>query len=263
MSDLEERSPTALAVHVDESRSAMGAHAAADISREIRACLENQPGVRMIFAAAPSQSEMLAALCEARDIDWQRITAFHMDEYLGLAPDAPQRFGLWLRGAIFDRLPFAAVHLIEPGDNPMQAAIDYAARLNAAPIDIVCCGIGTNGHLAFNDPPADFDDPLTVKVVDLDAECRQQQVDDGCFATLNDVPTSALTVTLPGLLAGRAIFCTVPGILKKEAVRRTLLGPIGPEYPATALRRHPRCALYLDTDSAGEIMPPPGRDGED
>jgi len=155
MSTLRESLPNALTIHVAKSRIAMGKHAAADIACEIRTCLEKQPGVRMIFAAAPSQSEMLAALSEEKDIDWSRVTAFHMDEYLGLPTDAPQRFGLWLRHAIFDHLPFAAVNLLEPGDNPTQIAADYGAKLQAAPIDIVCCGIGSNGHLAFNDPPAD------------------------------------------------------------------------------------------------------------
>lgn len=241
------------AIHVAQSRSAMGERAAADIASEICACLRRQPGVRMIFAAAPSQSEMLAALCEEKDIDWLSVTAFHMDEYLGLSRDAPQRFGLWLRRAIFDRLPFRAVHLLEPGDHPGQAAAEYAAKLDAAPIDIVCCGIGSNGHLAFNDPPADFSDPLTVKTVDLDAQCRQQQVDDGCFPTLSDVPTRAITITIPGLLNSHALFCTVPGGIKKEAVRHALLDPISPLCPATALRLHPCCTLYLDPDSASEV----------
>lgn len=242
-----------MTIHIAESRDAMAAQAAAGIAREIRSCLAHQSGVRIVFAAAPSQSEMLAALCAEKDIDWPRVTAFHMDEYLGLPADAPQRFGLWLCRAIFDRLPFAAAHLIEPGDDPMQTAADYAVKLNAAPIDIVCCGIGANGHLAFNDPPADFIDPLTVKVVELDAECRQQQVDDACFPRLSDVPTHALTITVPGLLAARAIFCTVPGAMKAEAVRRTLLGPIDPACPASALRTHPRCALYLDSESASAL----------
>jgi glucosamine-6-phosphate deaminase len=254
MSNLENPSLHALTIRMAESRSAMGRHAAADIAHEIRTCLARQPGVRMVFAAAPSQSEMLAALRDENDIDWSRVTAFHMDEYIGLPAVAPQRFGLWLRRAIFDHLPFAAVHLLDPGDNPEQAAADYATKLNATPIDVVCCGIGSNGHLAFNDPPADFDDPLTVKAVELDAKCRQQQVDDGCFASLNEVPTRALTITIPGLLAGRAIFCTVPGALKKEAVRRALLDPISPMCPATVLRQHPRCTLYLDADSASEVQ---------
>jgi glucosamine-6-phosphate deaminase len=254
MTTLDKASRNGMAIHVSESRSEMGARAASDIAHEIRSRLQKQPGLRMIFAAAPSQSEMLSAPCGEKDIDWSRVTAFHMDEYLGLPAGAPQRFSCWLRKAIFDRLPFAAVHLLEPGDNPAQTASEYAAKLNAAPIDIVCCGIGSSGHLAFNDPPADFNDPLTVKIVHLDAKCRQQQVDDQCFATLNDVPTRALTITVSGPLAGHAIFCTVPGALKKEAVRRALLEPITPMCPASALRLHPRCRLYLDSDSASETQ---------
>ncbi|MGB7264843.1 MAG: glucosamine-6-phosphate deaminase, partial [Terracidiphilus sp.] len=246
--------PHAVTVHVEDSRDAMGARAAADIAREIRQRLATQPAVRMVFAAAPSQSQMLSALRQEKGIDWSRVTAFHMDEYLGLSADAPQRFGLWLRRAVFDALPFAAVHLLEPGDDPVRAADDYAAMLKAAPIDVVCCGIGTNGHLAFNDPPADLEDPRTVKIVALDQACRQQQVDDGCFASLNEVPTRALTITVPGLLAGRAIFCVVPGAAKKQAVRRALLGAIDPMCPASALRLHPRCSLYLDRDSADDIQ---------
>lgn len=253
MTALDKPSRNEVAIHVLESRSKMGARAASDIAHEIRTCLQKQPALRMIFAAAPSQSEMLSALRREKDIDWSRVTAFHMDEYLGLPAGAPQRFSRWLRNEIFDHLPFAAVHLLEPGDHPAHAAAEYAAKLNAAPIDIVCCGIGSNGHLAFNDPPADFNDPLTVKIVQLDAQCRRQQVDDQCFAAIEDVPTHALTITVPGLLAGRAIFCTVPGALKKEAVRRALTEPISPLCPASALRLHPRCMLYLDPDSAGEI----------
>ena len=239
-----------LAIHVAPSRSAMGRRAAADIAAEIRACLAAQPEVRIVFAAAPSQSDMLAALCEEPGIDWARVTAFHMDEYIGLAPDAPQRFANWLRNAIFDRLPFGGVHLLDPGDDPEQAAKTYAGKLNAAPVHIVCCGIGANGHLAFNDPPADFDDPLTVKIVELDERCRQQQVEDKCFASFDEVPTHALTLTIPALLSARSIFCTVPGAIKREAVLHTLNDPIGPDCPATILRRHPRCALYLDPESA-------------
>jgi glucosamine-6-phosphate deaminase len=253
MSAWENSSLNGVVVHVAESRAAMAKQAAAGIGDEIRACLRKQAGVRMIFAAAPSQAEMLAALSSAKNIDWTRITAFHMDEYLGLAANSPHCFGSWLRHAIFDRLPFRAVHLLEPGDNAAQAAAAYAAKLNEAPIDIVCCGIGVNGHLAFNDPPCDFDDPLTVRVVDLDAQCRQQQVDDQCFATLNEVPTQALTMTVPALLACHAIFCTVPGYQKRDAVRRALLGPIDPKCPASALRRHPRCTVYLDQDSGSEL----------
>jgi glucosamine-6-phosphate deaminase len=231
----------------------MGARAAADIASEIRALLANQDGVRIMFAAAPSQSEMLLSLTQASCIDWSRVSGFHMDEYLGLAAGAPQRFGAWLRRTIFDRLPFGSVHLIEPGDDPNQTAADYAAKLNAAAIDIVCCGVGVNGHLAFNDPPADFNDPLTMKIVTLDERSRQQQIDDKCFAFIQDVPTHAVTVTIPALLAARTIFCTVPGPKKNHAIRNMLERPITSLCPATALRLHPKCTLYLDPHSAGEI----------
>ncbi|RXH57864.1 Glucosamine-6-phosphate deaminase [Granulicella sibirica] len=216
----------------------------------MRARLSSQAKVRMIFAAAPSQSEMLAALVAAPEIEWGRVTAFHMDEYLGLAEYAPQRFGLWLRRNLFDRVTLGEVNLLEPGDDPEAAAEGYAAKLGEAPIDIVCCGIGTNGHLAFNDPPADLNDPKAVKVVALDAACRQQQVDDKCFAAFDEVPTHALTLTVPRLMAAESIFCCVPGPLKREAVRRTLEGPINGTCPASALRMHPHWNLYLDIESA-------------
>jgi glucosamine-6-phosphate deaminase len=241
---------------VAKSRAAMGKKAAEDIAYEVSRRLQYQQSVRMIFAAAPSQSEMLTALTLIPDVDWSRVTTFHMDEYLGLASDAPQRFGLWLRRAIFDRLPFAAVHLLEPGTDPEATAAEYADRLAASPIDIVCCGIGSNGHLAFNDPPADLNDPYDVKVVTLDTACRQQQVDDGCFERFDDVPTRALTLTIPRLLAADRIFCCVPGAFKKTAVRRTLQDPISGLVPATALRTHSNWSLYLDQDSAADLASP-------
>ncbi len=248
--------PSPAAAHLDvrsyPDRRAMGRAAASEIAACLRGLLSVGRSVRMVFAAAPSQQEMLDALVEETGIDWSRVTAFHMDEYVGLAPDAPQRFGAWLGRAIFDRLPFAAVHLIRPErfPSPDACARDYAARLAEGPIDLVCLGIGENGHIAFNDPPvADFRDPLAVKVVELDAICRQQQVDDACFPRLADVPTHALTLTVPRLLDCDRMVCVVPGPAKREAVRRTLFDPPGEACPATALRAHPRCTLYLDAQS--------------
>lgn len=245
-----------LSIYVGSSRRDMAARAANDVADELRRRLNAQVGARIIFAAAPSQAEMLDALAQQPGIDWRRVTAFHMDEYLGLPPNAPQRFGTWLRRAIFDKLPFAAVHLLEPGNHPDRAAAGYARKLDEAPIDIVCLGIGVNGHLAFNDPPADLNDPMPVKVVLLDAACRRQQVDDGCFPSLDDVPHRALTLTVPRLLAAGRLYGCVPGAAKREAVRRTLHDPIGPGCPATALRLHPHCSLYLDPDSAPEDLAP-------
>jgi glucosamine-6-phosphate deaminase len=252
VNSLSEVSSIGLSVHVAADRKAMGARAATDVAEELRYRLSRQPEVRMIFAAAPSQSEMLAALRAAPGIAWDRVTAFHMDEYIGLPAIAPQRFGLWLREALFDHLPFKAVHLLEPGQDPEAAAQAYSALLAEAPIDIVCLGIGANGHLAFNDPPADLDDPLDVRVVMLDDVCRQQQVDDACFAAFDDVPAQALTLTVPRLLRADLLYCVVPGSSKREAVARALSGPIDGSCPASALRRHHACNLYLDPASAPE-----------
>jgi glucosamine-6-phosphate deaminase len=234
------------------SRQVMGERAAADVADELPLRLSRQPSVRMVFAAAPSQSEMLTALRAAPDIAWDRVTAFHMDEYIGLDPKAPQRFGLWLKEALFDHIPFGAVHLLDPADNPEEAAQAYSASLAEAPIDIVYLGIGANGHLAFNDPPADLDDPEDVRIVTLDRICRQQQVDDGCFASFEDVPTQALTLTVPRSLRAASLFCVVPDISKRDALTRTLNGPIDGDCPASALRRHPHCTLYLEPASARE-----------
>ena len=238
---------------VAKSRAAIGEKAAEDIAYDVCRRLQYQRSIRMIFAAAPSQSEMLTALMFIPDVDWSRINAFHMDEYLGLASEAPQRFGLWLRHAIFDRLPFAAVPLLEPGTDPEATAAEYADKLAASPIDIVCCGIGSNGHLAFNDPPADLNDPSDVKVVTLDSACRQQKVDERCFERVDDVPTHALTLTIPRLLAADRVLCCVPGAFKKTAVRRAPQDPISGLVPATALRTHSNLSLYLDEDSAADL----------
>ena len=241
-------------VRVFPDRASMGLAAATDVAAEIRERLALEGSVRIIFAAAPSQQELLDALVAEVGIDWERVTAFHMDDYLGLSDDAPQRFGTWLREAIFDRLPFKDVHLMRTDGDPEQRAAEYAALLDEAPIDICCLGIGVNGHIAFNDPPvADFSDPVSVKVVELDETCRRQQVDDGCFPTLDDVPPSALTLTVPRLLDADRLFCTVPGRAKAPAVRAALQDEIAEACPATALRTHHACTVYLDQDAASEL----------
>ncbi len=244
-----------LKVKVCASRAEMGEAAGRDIAACMRRILGEKERIRMIFAAAPSQNETLAALL-AEDFPWERVDAFHMDEYVGLAPDAPQRFGNYLREHLFDRAPFGSVHYLEGGaKDPDAECARYTALLKAGPVDIVVLGIGENGHIAFNDPGvADFADPETVKKVKLDEVCRQQQVNDGCFASLDDVPRFALTLTVPTLFAGGHLFCSVPAATKRAAVRATLCGEIGPEVPATVMRRHPDAALYCDPDSAADFL---------
>ncbi|WP_331280162.1 6-phosphogluconolactonase [Alicyclobacillus macrosporangiidus] len=207
--------------------------------------------IRMVFAAAPSQNELLAHLAQ-HPIDWSRVTAFHMDEYIGLAPDDPRRFAHYLRTHLFDLVRPGAVHILDPAGDPEQECRRYTRLLQEAPIDVICLGIGENGHIAFNDPGvADFEDPAWVKVVPLDPRSRMQQVHDGCFPALDEVPTAAVTLTVPVFRAARHLVAVVPGPTKREAVRRTLQGPISPECPASILRTHPDVVLFLDLDAYG------------
>ena len=239
-----------LSVESFATRAEMGAAAAADIAAALAERLAKQPDVRMVFAAAPSQADMLAALAAVPGLDWSRVTAFHMDEYIGLDPASPARFANWLDAHVFNRLPFAAVHRMTPEPDAQAETTRYAALMNEAPIDFVCLGIGVNGHVAFNDPPvADFNDPLDVKVVELDDICRQQQVDDDCFPDLASVPHHAITLTVPRLMRADRLFCVVPGLIKRDAVSKTLYGPLSTDCPASILRNHEACTLYIDKDS--------------
>lgn len=237
-------------IHISGTRAAMGQAAAHDIAIAIRQVLKEKEALRMILAAAPSQSDMLSALRHEPEIDWQRVSVFHMDEYIGLPEQSPQRFANWLRSEFVDHLPLAGFEPIDPGPDPIAACSAYAKLLAKAPIDIVLLGIGTNGHLAFNDPPADLHDPEPVKVVTLDQMCREQQVLDGCFPSLEHVPKQAITLTVPTLMSGLQLFCCVPGRHKSAAVHATLHAPISGDCPATALRNHPSCHLYLDRESS-------------
>ena len=247
----------ALRVHIYETRAAMGAAAAQDGANLLRTLLATQEEVRVVFAAAPSQNEFLEALCQAPGIDWPRVKAFHMDEYVGLDPTAPQGFGNFLRKRIFGRLPFGLVEYLDGNAaDPQAECARYGALLAAAPIDIVFLGIGENGHIAFNDPPvAQFDDPAAVKVVKLDEVCRNQQVHDGCFERLDDVPKYAITLTVPALTQATAQICVVPAATNAAAVRAAVFGPIGNECPASVLRLCRDARLYLDADSSALLDP--------
>ena len=245
-----------LNVKVYQTREEMGRAAAEEAAAAIRAAIAAKGEFNMIFAAAPSQNEFLAHLIADKSIDFTKINAFHMDEYIGLPADAPQGFGNFLRERLFDRVPFKTVNTIDStAADPEAECRRYAALLQAHPCDIVCMGIGENGHIAFNDPHvADFGDKAAVKVVALDETCRQQQVNDGCFARLDDVPTHALTLTIPTLTAPEAVFCIVPAKTKANAVYATLRGGITEACPASILRRHANATLYCDADSAARVL---------
>jgi len=240
-----------LEVKIFDTRPQMGAAAAADIRERLLSLLAEKETINMIFAAAPSQNEVLQSLAEDPLIPWQRINAYHMDEYIGLPATAPQCFGNFLRQHLFDLVPLRSVNCIDCEASVEEAAAKYTRLLTENPPDIVVMGIGENGHIAFNDPGfADFQDPLLVKPVKLDAVCRQQQVNDGCFALLSDVPEYALTLTVPALMSAPWLFCIVPARSKALAVRQTLLGPVTDQVPATILRLQPNAALYLEKESA-------------
>ena len=243
-----------LDVNIYNSRVEMGEAAAESAANAIRHILAEKEFANVIFAAAPSQNEMLAALCQ-KDIDFSRVNAFHMDEYAGLGIGDEQSFASYLNAHIFSVVPFHKVHYIPAKLDVDSACCAYAELLTEYPPDVVCMGIGENGHIAFNDPPvADFNDPYIIKNVALDPVCRMQQVHDGCFPTIDDVPEYALTLTVPALLSARHLICTVPGIAKAKAVSAMLYGPYGEVCPATSLRRHKGARMFLDKDSAKEVL---------
>lgn len=236
-------------VCIYDSRCAMGAGAAKEAIAFIKDLLKEKQEVNIIFAAAPSQNEFLEAVASS-DIDWTRINAFHMDEYIGLPKEAPQGFGNFLHRAIFGKVPFKSVNYLNGQINPQQACKEYTRLLEENPVDVVFMGIGENGHIAFNDPHvALFDDSEVVKVVDLDEKCRRQQVNDGCFTSINEVPTHAMTLTIPTLVKAQRLFCVVPAATKAWAVNETVNGSIDEHCPASILRRHPAATLYVDSES--------------
>ncbi len=229
----------------------MGQKAATDLKKTILELLKDKTDINIVFAAAPSQNEFFDALCSDKAIQWERINAYHMDEYIALPENAPQRFGNFLKRSLFGKVPFKSVNYIDSAGNVQKEMERYASLLQKNKIDIVCMGIGENGHIAFNDPHvADFKDEAIIKIVELDNKCRQQQVNDGCFSSINKVPTHALTLTIPVLISSPSVFCIVPGRSKAEAVFNTLYKDISEKYPSTILRQKKNAKLYVDTDSA-------------
>lgn len=241
-----------LKVKISANRPELGKLAAKEVADYIRELQTKKDEVNIIFASAPSQNEFLANLIQEQGVDWGSINAFHMDEYIGIDPEAPQSFGKFLKDRVFSKVHCKSVHYMNPvANNPQQECARYAGLLRQMPVDMVFLGIGENGHLAFNDPHvAFFDDPEEVKVIDLAPECRVQQINDGCFEKLDDVPTHAFTITIPELLHVNKLFAIVPGPTKANAIKATCDGPISTQCPASILRTHKDVTLYIDTDSA-------------
>jgi len=242
-------------IHVD--RRAMGQAAAAEAAELLRSAVADRGHATLVVATGTSQLEVLAALASAGAIDWGRVTIFHLDEYCGLAPDHPASFRRYLRERFFDLLPMkpAAFHWIAADGDPVAECRRLAGVVPAGDFDLVLCGIGENGHLAFNDPPADFAAADPYLVVALDEACRRQQVGEGWFPALAAVPTHAVSMSIPRILAATTIICSVPDDRKAQAVRDTVEGAITPAVPASILQRHADCRLHLDRAAASLLSP--------
>lgn len=231
-----------------------GAKAGALAARLIRQAIAERGTARVIFASAPSQERLLAVLAGDASIDWSRVTSFHMDEYLGLAVEHRQAFGQWLS----DRLPkdaHSGLMRIDAGADVGDEARRYTELLTAAPVDLTCLGVGVNGHVAFNEPGSvDFNDEETMRVVNLDPKSRLQQVEEGLFPGLSDVPTRALTLTFSAVTRARALICTVLGEHKAEAVAGALDGPVSTSCPASGLQSLRGVSWFLDEPAASMLQ---------
>ena len=240
-------------IDITDSKIEMGQHAANMAADKICSAIAERGEARVIFASAASQFEFIEALIAHKEIDWSKVCGFHLDEYVGLAADHPASFRRFLKERLLAKLPCPVKSFtFVGGDAPDTTA--ECARLEAAirekPVDLACIGIGENGHIAFNDPPADFETDAAYAVVALDEVCRMQQVGEGWYPNLDAVPTHAFSMTVPQILAADTIVVIVPDDRKAKAVSMAVDGPITNMCPSSILRTHPRCTLFLDKPAA-------------
>ncbi|HEY7949139.1 MAG TPA: glucosamine-6-phosphate deaminase [Acidimicrobiales bacterium] len=250
--DTEIRVVDRMPVIVHPDSVALGRAAADEAAATLRGAVSARGVAHAMFATGNSQLAFIEALVGATaDVPWSDVVVFHMDEYVGVGPDHQAGFQHWIRQRIVDRVRPRAAHYLDGLADPGGECDRYAQLLRTHPLDLCCLGIGENGHLAFNDPPvADFSDPLDVKVVELDTACRRQQVNEGHFPSIGDVPREAVTVTIPALLRAISVLAIVPEARKAEPVRSALLGPLSTACPASVLRTQPQVTLHLDPGSA-------------
>ena len=240
-------------VKVFPNPGALGAAAAIEAAAAIREAAARSGRARCIFATGASQFEFLEALVATPDVPWGAIEFFHLDEYVGLEASHPASFRRYLRERVLDRVSVAGVHLLDGEGDVSRVCEEVGAAIAEAPVDVAFVGIGENGHLAFNDPPADFETEAPYLVVDLDEDCRRQQVGEGWFKSVEDVPAQAISMSIRQILAAKRIQCVVPNTRKAEAVARCLEGPVTPMAPASILQDHPDVTVYLDEASAEKL----------
>jgi len=238
-----------------ENKSLLAKTAAEHAARSLRAGLREKETARIIAATGASQFEFLDLLTKAEGIDWVRVEMFHLDEYVGLAMNHQASFRKYLKERLIEKVKLGRYHLLDGETNPTEVARRVGAELSAAPVDLAFVGIGENGHLAFNDPPADFETEEPYTVVELDEACRRQQVNEGWFAYIEDVPKRAISMSVRQILKAQEIIAIVPDARKAAAVKASLEGEIRPMAPASILRRHTNATLYLDRNSASLLSP--------
>ena len=234
------------------TKEELGQRAADRGADAIRRALSARGRANIIVATGASQFEMLAALTKQWGIDWSCVTAFHLDEYIGMPMTHPASFRKYLKERFVDQLPqrLAAFHYIDGEADPAAECRRLGRLIDQCPIDVAFIGIGENGHLAFNDPPADFETEEPYLIVELDEACRRQQLGEGWFPTLDDVPRRAISMSIRRIMRSETIVCSVPDLRKADAVRAALEGPVTPMVPASILQQHPRAAIFLDRQSA-------------
>jgi glucosamine-6-phosphate deaminase len=244
---------TLLDVSIHSSKTEMGKAAAAKAAHLIREAIADRGEAVIILATGTSQFDTLASLTGSSGIGWERVVLFHLDEYIGIGAGHPASFRRYLSERFVSRVgALKAVHFIEgESEDPLAECARIGAAISRRTVDVALVGIGENGHLAFNDPPADFETDAPYIVVELDEICRRQQLGEGWFKSLDEVPCRAISMSIRQIMKSRSIIASVPERRKAAAVERALEGPVAPGCPSSILRRHSRCSLYLDAESAG------------
>lgn len=237
-------------LRVFPDKYALAKAAALEAATAIRRAIRERGRARIIAATGASQFEFLDELTKLPGMDWKNVEMFHLDEYIGLSSNHPASFQKYLRQRLLDKVGIVEYHFLQGDGDPQQAIAEVTAEIRKAPIDVAFVGVGENGHLAFNDPPANFRTAEAFLVVDLDDACRRQQLGEGWFKTLEEVPRCAISMTIPEILKAEEILCIVPDARKAQAVEKCFDGEISPLAPASILRTHPNVFVYLDHDSA-------------
>ena len=238
-------------ISIQKDPESLGIEAAKKAAMFIREAIQSNGNANIILATGSSQFETLKQLIEEKDIEWNKVTMFHLDEYIGLPLSHKASFRKYLKERFLDKVPpLEAVHLINGETDPQQECDRLGDLIRKSPIDVALVGIGENGHLAFNDPPADFDTEQPYIIADLDRECRQQQVNEDWFGSVEDVPKQAISISVKQIILSKHIVCSVPGARKAKAVKDCLEQEVSNVYPASILQNHADCYLFLDEPSA-------------